>query len=116
MNTDTRKFFKQYLNIIKPLLVPKLSNGELEILAELMYFNHKYKDIDPKMRGKLIFDYDNKIAIVDNLDTSLSTINNAITSLRKKEYLKGTIIKPQLIVEPTEEFKLGFLFNIKDND
>lgn len=116
INTDAKKFFKQYLNIIRPLLVPRLSNGELNILSELLYLNYLHKDVSPGIRGKLIFDYDNKIAIVDSLDSSLSTVNNAITSLRKKGYIAGRELKKDIIVLPNESFKLGFNFTIKDNE
>lgn len=114
INTDTRKFFKQYLTIIKPLLVPRISNGELNVLAELLYLNHKYRTVDVKVRGKLIFDYDNKIDIVNNLNTSLSTVNNAISSLRKSGYIIGYKIKDSLVIDIDDSFKIGFKFNIEN--
>lgn len=114
INTDTRKFFKQYLSIIRPLLVPRLSDGELNIIAELLYFNHLYRDIAPSKRGKLVFDYDNKISILDNLDTSMSTLDNTLTSLRKKGYIKGKRFRQDLLIDPKDTFKLGFVFNMKD--
>lgn len=115
IKTNKRKYFKQYLNILKPLLVPKLSNGELNILAELMYLNYKYKNIDVKSRGKLIFDYDSKISIINNLNTSLATLNNVITILRKKNYIKANIINPNLVIDPDINTKLGFHFIIEED-
>ena len=114
IDSDTRKFFKQYLNVIKPLLSPKISNGELNILGELLYFNHVYRDIDEKKRGILIFDYDNKMDIIDNLDIPFTSFRNALTSLRKKGYIVNNRLKKELVINPGEQILVGFKFNLND--
>lgn len=113
IETDIRKFYKQYLNVIRPLLRPHLSTGELNVLAELMHSNYILKDIDPKLREKLVFDYDNVMDITENLNITYPGIQNIFSSLRKKDYLKGKTIKKSLLIEPTKEYKVTFKFNIK---
>lgn len=114
IETDARRFFKQYLNIIKPLLVPKISNGELNILGEILYFNHVYRDIDEKKRGILIFDYDNKMDIIESLDIPFSSFRNALTSLRKKGYIVNNKVKKELVINPTDQILVGFNFKLND--
>jgi len=114
ITTDKRKFFRQYLNILKPVLKPHLINGELNVLGELLYYNNKYKDIAQKERMKLIFDYDTKVDIVDNLSISPGTLSNIITSLRRKKYLTDKSISKSIIIHPDKEFAFKYIFNIKD--
>jgi len=113
ISTDIRKFYKQYLNIIKPLLPQHISTGELNLLAELLYFENKYKDLEQSIRSKLVFDHDTKIDIMSNLDISYNTFGNLLSSLRTKDYIKGRIIKQSLLVHPTDSYSINYTFKIK---
>jgi hypothetical protein len=116
ISTDIRSFYKQYLNIIRPLLEPHLSNGELNVLGELLYLNYKYRSLDKKARGIIIFDYENKVAIMEELGSSMSTIVNAISSLRKKKYIIGNTLKEAIVVYPGENYSLTYQFEINGVD
>ena len=112
IKTDIKKFYKQYLNIIKPLLNPHLSNGEINVLGELMYLSYRYNSYEDSVKEKMIFDYDSKITIIDNLDTSLGTLNNTIMALRKKGYIKGNSLSNKVMIIPTETHSITFKFEI----
>ena len=115
INTSKRKFFQQYLRVIKPILRPYLSNGELNVLGELMYYNDKYKGLDDKIRKTLLLDYDTKADIMENLDISQNTLANALTVLRKKEYLRDReIIHEDCKIMPNKKYTINYKFNINE--
>lgn len=107
-------FFKQYLAILSPTLSPRLRRGELDVLGEILYLNHKYSSIPEKERGIIIFDHDNRHAIMDNLNISYNTLGNIIMSLRKKNYLKGNSVIESLLKEVKDKFEISYIFDIED--
>lgn len=114
ITTDRRKFFKQFLFTVRPILKPHLSNGELKVLGELLYFNDKYKEIKPETRSKLLLDYDNKVEMVEALNISLHTLANTFTALRVKGYLKNNTVREDLGIFPEKEYELTYRFKIND--
>jgi len=112
IKTSKRKFFQQYLRVIKPILKPYLSNGELSVLGELMYYNDKYKDLDPKIKKKLLIDYDTKEDIMETLEISRNTLANTLTALRKGGYLKDRELSKAYQVYPGESFNINYKFII----
>lgn len=114
IDTSRRVFFQQYLRVVKPFLKPYLSNGELSILGELMYYNDKYKDLDPKIKQKLLLDYDTKVDIMTNLSISQNTLANALTKLRKSGYLVDRELSKAVSVTPGKTLAIKFKFDIDE--
>lgn len=102
------KFFMQYLTLINPLY--KLAPKETEVLAYLLYLNYKYQDIPVEARNKIIFDYDSKVLISNEFDTSLAKVNNVFTVLRKKTFNKQSFILGKRL-----NLAVPYLPEIKDN-
>ena len=114
LRTTEKVFFRQYVEILDPLI--KLRDKELDVLAELLYYNNKLKDIDIKNRWKLILDYDNKKDIANTLGISVASLGNNLSSLRKKGIIVDNRVVANLLVHPGEEFKLTFKFTFLPND
>ena len=71
INTTKENFFLEYLIIMKPILnslIRKINNGQvlrnkppelydmpMRVLAQLLYYNDKYKDLDEYERFKKVF-------------------------------------------------------------
>lgn len=111
ISTDSRKFFRQYLELINPLV--KLRGRELDVMSELLYYNDKFKDIPEEHRWKLIFDYDVKTEIKERLKLSDASLNNNLTILRKKKILVKNRVVKSFLIYPSDTCKLSFIFNIK---
>ena len=114
IKTSKRIFFQQYLRVIKPILKPYLSNGELSVLGDLMYYNDKYKDLDPKIKKTLLLDYNTKADIMDNLGISQNTLANALTVLRKHLFLVDRVLRKDLEVLPNKSFNINYKFKINE--
>jgi hypothetical protein len=114
IKTNRRKFFQQYLRAIRPIIKPYLNNGELSVLGELMYFNDKYKDLEPEIRKKLLLDYDTKADIMENLKISQNTLANALTVLRKNMFLEDKALRKDLDISPGDEYSFGYKFKIDE--
>jgi hypothetical protein len=83
-----RDFFRMNLEILKSFPpFSELRSKELDVLAEILFYNYKYKDIDPLVRGKVIFDYSTKVEMRSNLQMDEQSFNNHLTTLRKKGIL-----------------------------
>ena len=114
ISTNRRVFFQQYLRVIKPFLKPYLSNGELSVLGELMYYNDKYKDLDPKIKKKLLLDYDTKVDIMNSLKVSPNTLANALTKLRQGGYLVDRELSKVVNIIPEKNLTIKFKFDISE--
>ena len=112
LKTTEKVFFRQYVEILDPLI--KLRPKELDVLAELLYYNNKLKSIDSKNRWKLIFDYDNKKEIADSLKISVASLGNNLSYLRKRGIIVDNKVVDNLLVYPGKDFKLTFKFSLND--
>lgn len=115
--TNNKQYFRQCLEILK--VIPplnNLSNRELDVLGGFLYYNHKYRDIkDSKLRNKLVFDYDTKMAIREEIGISGAVMDNLISSLKKKNILKGRNIINDFNINP-ENPQVTFKFIINEDN
>ena len=129
--TKKEKFFLEYLMITKPIinsLIRKLNNGQefrkkppelydmpMRVLAQLLYFNDKYKSDSDIDRFRKVFDYDTKRSIMDNLGISEDNLNAYFSQLRKIRILDGKTINSYFIVHPGDSvFEISFRFEIDE--
>lgn len=115
INITIKDLFKKWLEITK--LFHKLTNQEIEVLALLLYYHYKYKkDItNEKILWKILFDYDTKLEIKEELNIKDQGIQNVLTSLRKKNIIRDNKIVSTFIPELDQDgknFKIIFNFNI----
>jgi hypothetical protein len=108
IRTTEAKFFRQYLELINPML--KLRGKELDVLAELLYYNHQLSNIPQEHRWKLIFDYDTKVKIRNKLNLSEASMNNNLSALRKKKIIQENKIMPGYLITLDSSFQLTFNF------
>lgn len=122
INTDNKNFFIEYLTLKKPVLEIILKNltGKkinlhpklLNVFAMLLYFNNIYKDMDDRSKWKKVFDYDNKVVIMNEIGLSEGQLNTYLSILRNIKLLTGKQISSPFIFYPDESFDLTFRFNI----
>jgi hypothetical protein len=79
-----------FLSAIKPFSF--LRKRELQVYAELIKYWHEYKDLTPKQRNKLIFDYDTRLQIAEKYKTSVDNIYNITSALKKKGLITDNAI------------------------
>ena len=109
IRTTENKFFRQYLELLNPLL--RLRGKELDVLAEILYHNHRLENIPEKHRWKLIFDYDTKTEIRTKLELSDASLNNNLSALRKKGIIRKNKVAESFLIHPSNYCKLTFSFN-----
>lgn len=98
--TNERKYFRQVLNILKGFEpFNACQPRELDVLAELYYWNHYYRNIPEDSRGKLIFDYDTKRSIADYLNIDSAVLDNSLSALRRKNLIVGRKIHKTFNIE-----------------
>jgi DNA-binding MarR family transcriptional regulator len=112
IKTTEAKFYRQYLELINPLL--KLRGKELDVLAALLLYNNDLKNIPEEHRWKIIFDYDTKTKIRTELDLSDASMNNNLSALRKKGIIENNQVLKNFLVYPNGAVRITFNFNLKD--
>lgn len=112
----TKTLFKSYLSLTKP--INKLGPKEIDVLSLLLYYNHIEKpnfkrDED---RWRKVFDYDTKMLIKEELDMKDYSLQNILSSLRRKKVIKNNVVMPYYIpdIDGSDVFKLVFQFEISD--
>lgn len=119
LNVTIKELFFKWLDITKSF--HKLNNQEQQVLALLLY--HHYilrKDItNVKILWKIVFDYDTKLKIKEEINMNDAILQNILSKLRKKNIIKDNQINPYFIPDldlNSNNFKVIFNFNIKDNE
>ncbi len=115
MNIAPKSLFKMWLDITASF--HKLKQGEQNILALLLYHHYKLKqDItNNKILYKVLFDYDTKHEIAEELGINTQVIRNALTVFRKKGIIVNNTLSNAIIPQFTKkdkEFKIIFNFNL----
>ncbi len=119
LNVTLKDLFFKWLDITKSF--HKLNNQQQQVLALLLYHHYllKKETTNNKILWKLVFDYDTRMKIKEELEMSDNVFQNILTILRKKKVIiDGEISKvfiPELDLS-TKNFKVIFNFNIVDNE
>lgn len=115
IKVDERKLFRYYIDLLasfRPL--SEVRKQERDVLAELMYSNYMYsqnfKNREDPNKWKLIFSYENKKVIEDNLKMSDATLANCLSSLRKHGMIENNSLKKVFRIYPDDE---GYSLNFK---
>lgn len=88
--------FKQYLNLINPILgVNKLTSTEIEVFSRFLLIKTMYFHLEPEVLKTLLFNAETKKRIREsikqdsNIIVSEASFNNILSTLRKKNFIKG---------------------------
>lgn len=115
LNITLKNLFKKWLEITKPF--HNLTSQQQKVLALLLYHHYRLKkDItNNKILWKMVFDYDTKSLIKEELGMKDSGFQNVLTSLRNKNIIKDNAIVTTYIPDleyGSNSFKVIFNFNI----
>jgi predicted transcriptional regulator len=86
-----------------------LSETEVKVFAALYdkLFEIKKTVSDIKIRMNVLFSKESKTEIITNLNISYNTFNNALTTLRKKGFIKNNTLDEKLCFDiHSKEFKI----------
>lgn len=113
IKTNKDKFFRQFLELIRSIPpISTLRPKELDVLAEIMYQNDKYGDLDKTVRHKMVFDTATRREMMLKVGISADSFNNNLSILRKRKLLtKDNKLIPFLdTVRYNKDYKLEFNF------
>jgi hypothetical protein len=119
IKVSRKSLFYRWLEITKPF--HKLTSQQHDVLSLLLYYFFEYKkEINTdKLCWKMVFDYDTKHLIKQELDIKDPNLQNVLTMLRKK----GVIIDNKIVStyipnleKDSNNFKVIFNFNIVDGN
>lgn len=115
INIRLKDLFYKWLEITKAF--HGLADQQQKVLALLLYYHYKYKDeiTNNKILWKIIFDYDTKKLIKEELEISDQVLQNNLTILRKKGIIKDNTVVPTYIPDLEQganNFKVIFNFRI----
>lgn len=116
INVKFKDFFYKWIELTQPF--HKLNNRQSRILALLLYHHNRlsYEITNPKILWKIVFDYDTKLLIAEELNIQTHSLENLLSQLRKKNIIVDNKITPYFIPNISKDaknFKLIFNFNIK---
>lgn len=100
--TAKDKIYAQFLRIVNFLIYEldesnksersPLTNKELDVLASIMYYNDKYRDLPNPERAEYILSSDIRKKIRHKLDINPNHFNNVISRLKTKYYMGQPIL------------------------
>lgn len=117
LETDVKGLFTHWLNLTSP--VHKLSKKEQSVLSLFLYYHHILRrEISNEMLlWKIVFDYDTKLKIREELKMKDFALQNLMSSLRKKGAIKEKRINPDfvpILTKDVSNYKIIYNININD--
>lgn len=117
INVTIKSLFFRWLDIT--VTFHKLTEQERSVLALLLYYHYKFSQelTNPKILWKMVFDYDTKMKIKEELKMKDSSLQNTLTSLRNKNVIHDNQIVGTYIPElegSSKAFRVIFNLNIID--
>ena len=116
--TTKETFYRQFLEVLKTFPpISKLRPRELEVLAQIMLQNDKYRHLDDDSRQIIVLSTNVRVRIRESIGISEENMNNILSTLRKYKVLTkdNKLIKYFDQVNFEDGYKLEFNF-IKKND
>ena len=117
-NITIKGLFKQWLQITHAY--HNMTKQQINILALLLYYHWKLsKEItNTKILWKVVFDYDTKTKIKEELGIADAGLQNVLTKFREKDIIKNNKIASVYIpqIGDNNNFKIIFNFNIVDGN
>ena len=115
IKTTVKNLFFKWLDITKPF--HRLTPQQQKVLALILYYNHIYKKEvkNDEIRWKLVFNYDTRMAIKEELGIKEGGFLNILTKLRKKNIIKDNKVISTYVPNvdlDSRVFKVIFNFNI----
>lgn len=119
LNVTLKNLFFRWLDITKSF--HKLNNQQQQVLALLLYYHYVYRKetTNNKILWTIVFDYDTKMKIKEELNMNDNSFQNILTNLRKKKVIIDGEISSLFIPDldlNSKNFKVIFNFNIVDNE
>jgi hypothetical protein len=114
IKTNMDMFFVVLLTLMNKFPPIKgLTAKEIEVVAEIMYQNYKYKEVDIKRRHFIIFSTDNRVEMKNRLGITEGSLNDYFSRLRRKKILsKNNQMLPFLNIIPDKNYELNIKFSI----
>lgn len=110
------QYFESILIALKPIQPFKdLRDKELKVLAQLLYYAYKYKNLPDRERFRLVFDYDTRQEICENLGIPVGSLNNNLTALRIKKIVIDKTINKKFLLDPDKDPMVVYKFLTEDN-
>lgn len=125
-NCSLESFFTDYLRLKRPYINAvlsvihkedrRLNDIPLKVLAQLLYYNNFYRDLDVIARWKMVFDYDTKMKICGYLEMPEAHLNSYISQLRKLGIVVDKQVLDYYVVYPDAHMRLVFDLKVDMGD
>jgi len=113
VTVSPKKYYALVLETLKPIYpFSGLTGNDTKVLALILFYTNHHLDKGYEDMNRLVFDYDSRLVMREELNMKLAGYNNCITSLRKLGILEGKKIKPQFILSPDKDNVISYQFNI----
>jgi hypothetical protein len=120
LNIDTtyKKVYRQIVEVIRSFPpLNTLRNRELDVLAILMYYNYKYRDIEEDVRWRVINDTSTKREMQADINMGEDVFNNNFSLIRRAGLIgKDGKLPSFLHIIVTDKYDVRFSFNIKEDE
>lgn len=118
INTTSKKAYRQVLEIVRSIPpLTSLRNRELDLLAILMYYNAKYRDVQQDLRLRIILDTSTKRDMQKEIKMSEDAFNNNLSLMRRSGVLNKDGSLPSFLqIMINDKYEILFNFNIIDKD
>lgn len=119
INVKLKGLFYRWLDIT--ITFHRLTDKERSVLALLLFYHYTIKRevTNNKILWKMVFDYDTKMKIKEELGLKDASFQNLLTALRRKGVIKDNVIIPTYIPDledNAKEFKIVFNLRIVEDE
>lgn len=118
INTTKKKVFRQIVEVLRSIPpLNSLRNRELDVLAILMYYNYKYKNVAEDIRWRIIHDTSTRREMQIDINMTEDIFNNNISLVRKAGLLdKSGKLPSFFMIDLGDRYEVKFNFKIHEED
>lgn len=103
IGSNERLVFKQIVLLLRPILFQGLTNKELDVLSQILYYHDRFKHLDSEMKWDMVFMRKHRKEMAQYLEMNQDNFDNYVSALRRKDVLKGDRIDKKYLFTLKED-------------
>jgi hypothetical protein len=118
LKTTQKKVYRQIVEIIRSIPpLNTLRNRELDVLAILMYYNFKYKNVEETIRWRIIHDLETRKEMQKDIEISEDSFANNLSLIRRAGLLDENNRIPKFLqIYIDDRYEISFNFKISKDE
>lgn len=118
IKTTPKRAYRQIVEVMRSIPpLNKLRKRELDVLAIIMFYNYKYREVESTIRWRIISDVSTRREMQREIVMNEDTFNNNFSLLRRAGVITKTgELQPFMQIIISDRYEVKFDFKISEDE